>query len=33
MNLYFMDGGDIPYVALSEYMDFLSRLYSEVKIG
>ena len=31
MNLYFMDGGDIPYVALSEYMDFLSRLYSEVK--
>jgi len=31
MNLYFMDGGDIPYVALSEYMDFLSKLYSKVK--
>jgi len=31
MNLYFMDDGDIPYVALSEYMDFLSKLYSKVK--
>ena len=31
MNLYYIDGGDIPYVALSEYMDFLSNLYSEVK--
>ena len=31
MNLYFMDGGDIPYVALSEYVEFLSNLYSEVK--
>ena len=26
MNLYFADGGDIPYVALSEYVPFLSRL-------
>ena len=31
MNLYFVDGGDIPYVALSEYVDFLANLYSEVK--
>ena len=31
MNLYFIDGGDIPYVALSEYMEFLSKLYGEVK--
>ena len=31
MNLYFMEGGNIPYVALSEYMDFLSKLYSKVK--
>jgi len=27
MTLYFVDGGDIPYVALSEYMVFLSDLY------
>jgi len=26
MNLYFVDGGDIPYVALSEYTQFLSVL-------
>ena len=31
MNLYFVDGGDIPYVALSEYVEFLTNLYSEVK--
>ena len=26
MNLYFIDGGDIPYVALSEYMTFFADL-------
>ena len=31
MNLYFINGGDIPYVALTEYVDFLSKLYSEKK--
>ena len=25
-NIYFVDGGDIPYVALSEYMPFLSEV-------
>lgn len=28
MNLYFVNGGDIPYVALSEYIPFLTRLLS-----
>ena len=28
MHLYFVDGGDIPYVALSEYIPFLTRLLS-----
>ena len=28
MNLYFVDGGDIPYVALSEYIPFFTRLLS-----
>ena len=27
-NIYFVDGGDIPYVALSEYMPFLSEVLS-----
>ena len=31
MNLYFVDGGDIPYAALSEYTEFLAKMYSEVK--
>ena len=26
MNVYFVDGGDIPYAALSEYMPFLSEV-------
>ena len=26
MNLYFVNGGDIPYAALSEYTQFLSSL-------
>ena len=28
-NIYFVDGGDIPYVALSEYMPFLSEVLTE----
>ena len=31
MNLYFVDGGDIPYVALSEYIPFLTRLVGTVR--
>lgn len=31
MNLYFVDGGDIPYAALSEYIPFLVRLINSVK--
>jgi len=27
MNLYFVDGGDIPYVALSEYMPLFGKIY------
>jgi len=33
MTLYFVDGGDIPYVALSEYMPFLSGLLGELGKG
>ena len=33
MTLYFVDGGDIPYVALSEYMPFLSGLLQVVDKG
>ena len=33
MRLYFVDGGDIPYVALSEFMPFLSDLYSTLGMG
>ena len=31
MNLYFADGGDIPYAALSEYVPFLNRLVNRVR--
>lgn len=31
MNLYFADGGDIPYVALSEYVPLISRLASRIR--
>lgn len=33
MKLYFVDGGDIPYAALSEYMTFLSGLLSDLDKG
>ncbi|MBR2258000.1 MAG: hypothetical protein IJ899_11880 [Blautia sp.] len=33
MTLYFVDGGDIPYVALSEYMQFLSGLFKDLEKG
>ena len=33
MTLYFVNGGDIPYVALSEYADFLSGLYRDLDLG
>ncbi len=33
MTLYFVDGGDIPYVALSEYMPFLSGLFADLGKG
>ena len=32
-TLYFIDGGDIPYVKLSEYMPILSDIYRGVKMG
>ena len=31
MNLYFVDGGDIPYVALSEYIPLLAKVACEAK--
>lgn len=33
MTLYLVDGGDIPYVALSEYMTFLSGLLKDLGKG
>ena len=33
MTLYFVNGGDIPYVKLSEYMVFLRRLFSDMGKG
>lgn len=33
MNLYFVDGGDIPYVALSEYMPLLSEAIETLGTG
>ena len=33
MTLYFVSGGDIPYVALSEYMPFLSGLFKDLGKG
>lgn len=33
MTLYFVDGGDIPYVALSEYMTFASGLFADLGKG
>ena len=31
INLYFVDGGDIPYTALSEYLPFLAKIISEAE--
>lgn len=33
MTLYFVNGGDIPYVKLSEYLVFLKRLFSDMNKG
>ena len=33
MTLYFVNGGDIPYVKLSEYLVFLRRLFSDMDKG
>ena len=33
MTLYFVNGGDIPYVALSEYMSFLAGLFKDIQKG
>ena len=33
ITLYFINGGDIPYVALSEYMPFVGEIYKDDKIG
>ena len=32
INLYFVDGGDIPYVALSEYMPFVGGIYEDADL-
>lgn len=33
MNLYFVDGGDVPYVAISEYLPFFGSLYEDENLG
>ena len=33
MTLYFVNGGDIPYVKLSEYLVFLRRLFIDMNKG
>ena len=33
MNLYFVNDGDIPYVALSEYLPFFGKLYEDETLG
>ena len=33
MTLYFVNGGDIPYVALSEYIPYLAELYNTLGKG
>ena len=30
LNLYFMDGGDVPYVALSEFIPVMTEMYNTV---
>ena len=30
MNLYFMDGGDVPYVALTEFLPVLTEMYNTI---
>ncbi|MCR5096583.1 MAG: hypothetical protein K6A70_07570, partial [Erysipelotrichaceae bacterium] len=33
INLYFVNGGDVPYVALSEYMPFVGSIYEDPDIN
>ncbi len=33
ITLYFLNGGDIPYVALSEYMPFVGEIYKDDDLG
>ena len=33
MNLYFVNDGDVPYVALSEYLPFFGKIYEDDKLG
>lgn len=33
MNLYFVNGGDIPYVAVSEYLPFVGSIYEDKDLG
>ncbi len=33
INLYFINGGDVPYVALSEYMPFVGTIYEDKDIN
>ncbi len=30
MNLYFMDGGDVPYVALTEFLPVMTEMYNTI---
>ena len=30
LNLYFMDGGDVPYIALSEFIPVMEEMYNTV---
>ena len=32
MNLYFVNGGDVPYVAVSEFLPFFGKLYEDEKL-
>lgn len=33
MNLYFVNDGDVPYVAISEFLPFYGSLYEDEKLG
>ena len=30
LNLYFMDGGDVPYIALSEFIPVMAEMYNQL---